>query len=85
MSDKWKWELIEAWHPGSSRIILAAGECDGYESCRVAMKLLGLCEAGIPLSNGVSLHTCYEFEGKQCFVEYTRLSDGYKMSEWGTK
>jgi hypothetical protein len=86
MNDAWKWEVIEAWHEGNSRLVVAAGECENYQACRVAMKLLGLDERQPPADHsGKVSGTMYFVNGKRVFVEYTRLSDNFKMVEWGVQ
>lgn len=84
--DAWKWRVIQA-DTGLDVVptVVAEGECDNYEAAQAAMYLAGVRR--VPTYDNrlvAGSRLCFRFGKQRVYIEYTRLRDGYRMTDWGS-
>lgn len=80
--DAWKWEVFDVMNGSFNGRphLLFEGECQSYSACLMAFKLLGVEHR--KMKN--DFNRIY-YGDRQVYIQFTRLSDGVRMTEWGSK
>jgi hypothetical protein len=79
--DAWEWVVFDAIKGSfGDRTAIFQGECQSYTACLMTFKLLG-----IRTKKERHDMTRLYYGDRQVFIQFTRVTDGVRMTEWGSK